>query len=260
MNQPNTIAEQSVADKQPLEEQKKYSWDDTIRTIIVAVLLAVIFRSFLFEPFHIPSGSMKNNLLVGDYLFVSKYTYGYSRYSFPLGFPIFEGRIGGRKPERGEVVVFRLPVNPRVDYIKRVMGLPGDSIQVKEGIVYINGTPLERKREADYDDSETGRSVRRFAETLPEGKVIHILKERLNGPADNTQVYVVPQGYYFMMGDNRDNSRDSRFLEDVGYIPEENIVGRAEMIFFSKDGTARLINPFSWIAATRFSRIFHFID
>jgi signal peptidase I len=261
MNQSTSSPDQPVTSNQPVEEQKKYSWDDTIRTVLVAIVLAVIFRSFLFEPFHIPSGSMKSNLLVGDYLFVSKYTYGYSRYSFPFGLPIFEGRVAEvNKPHRGDVVVFRLPINPRIDYIKRVMGLPGDSIQVKEGIVYINGKALERKREADYEDPETGKTVRRYAETLPEGKVIHILKERLSGPADDTQIYVVPQGYYFMMGDNRDNSRDSRFLEEVGYVPEENLVGRAEMIFFSVDGTAHLINPFSWVAATRFSRFFKSID
>lgn len=229
--------------------QAKHSWDETIRTVIFAVILAVFVRSFAYEPFNIPSGSMKGNLLIGDYLFVSKYSYGYSRYSFPFGFPLFSGRIFASEPKRGDVVVFRYPPNPRVDYIKRIIGLPGDRVQVKSGLVYINGKKLERQFVDDFSDKENNivRPVPRFAEVLPEGKLIMILKENAPDPsvssafdvkeyneANNTPEYVVPEGKYFMMGDNRDNSRDSRF--DVGFVPFENLVGRAEIIWFSRDG------------------------
>lgn len=241
-----------------------YSWNETIRTILIALLLAVTFRSCAFEPFHIPSGSMKSNLLVGDYLFVSKYSYGYSRYSFPLGLPLFEGRILEKNtPRRGDIVVFRLPSNPRIDYIKRIIGLPGDRIQVKEGIVYINDKPLPREPMDNFTDDEHKTSVKmipRFDETLPEGKVITILKERMRGMADNTPVYEVPEHHYFMMGDNRDNSRDSRYLQEVGYVPEENLVGHAEIIFFSIDGTADWYNPVSWVKSLRFERFFKTIE
>jgi len=241
------------------EKQRKFPWDENIRTILIAILLAVTFRSCAYEPFHIPSGSMKSNLLVGDYLFVSKFTYGYSRYSFPFGFPIFEGRIFEDKPQRGDIVVFRLPRNPRIDYIKRIIGLPGDTVQVKEGIVYVNGKALPREPLDTYTDDENPfdvKSIPRLHETLPEGKIITILKERFNSGVDNTIVYKVPEGKYFMMGDNRDNSRDSRFLSEVGYVPEENIVGRAEFIFFSTDGSAAWLNPFSWFTAMRYDRLF----
>jgi len=243
---------------------KKNSWDDTLSTILIALALAVVFRSFVFEPFHIPTGSMKDNLLVGDYLFVSKYSYGYSRYSFPFGLSIFEGRVlEFNKPKRGDVVVFRLPANTHIDYIKRIIGMPGDHIQLKDGIVYVNGQPLARRQKTDFTDDENKTNIRtiaRFDETLPEGKTIEILKQYKEGPADNTQMYDVPPGHYFMMGDNRDNSHDSRFLEDVGYIPAENIVGHAEMIFFSTDGSAQWTDPISWFTAIRLDRIFKIIQ
>lgn len=249
---------------QPIEEQQKHPWNESIRTILIAVLLALLFRSLAYEPFHIPSGSMKSNLLVGDYLFVSKFSYGYSRYSFPFGFPIFDGRIlEGEKPRRGDIIVFRLPRNPRIDYIKRLIGLPGDTIQVREGIVYVNGKALPREPLDRYTDDEIPtnvKSIPRFVETLPEGKKFEILKEYLEGNADNTIEYHVPQGYYFFMGDNRDNSTDSRFLNQVGYVPEENLVGRAEIIFFSADGSAQWLNPFSWFKAMRFDRFFRALD
>lgn len=245
------------------QEEKHYPWNDNIRTVLIALLLAVTFRSCAYEPFHIPSGSMKSNLLVGDYLFVSKFSYGYSRYSFPFGFPIFKGRIFEEAPERGDVVVFRLPTNPRIDYIKRIIGMPGDRLQVSGGIVYINGTPLPRRIVDEYADDESWnlvRSIPRYAETLPEGKTVFILKERRGSPADNTPVYTVPANHYFFMGDNRDNSRDSRYLNEVGYVPRENLVGRAELIFFSTNGTAKWYDPVSWVRAMRFDRFFRKID
>jgi len=237
---------------------------ENVRTIIIALVLAVGFRSFAFEPFHIPSGSMKSTLLVGDYLFVSKYSYGYSRYSFPFGLPLFGGRIMElNEPKRGDVVVFRYPKNTHIDFIKRLIGLPGDRIQLKEGILYINGEPLKRQSIGEFADDENKnnvKSIARFSETLPEGKVINILKQYKMGPADDTKLFVVPPKHYFFMGDNRDNSHDSRFLDDVGYVSEENIVGRAEMIFFSTDGTSKLSDPASIFRAMRTDRFFKRIE
>lgn len=240
------------------EKDKPAPWDETIRTVLIALLLALLFRSFAYEPFHIPSGSMKQTLLVGDYLFVSKYTYGYSRYSFPLGIAPIEDRLWKKTPQRGDIVVFRLPSNTRIDYIKRVMGVPGDHIQVRGGRVYLNGKVLPREPLGNYVDDEYGnqhKSVPQFQETLPDGKNFHILKERNFGLADETEEFVVPEGTLFMMGDNRDNSTDSRFSQ-VGFIPLRNVVGRAEMIFFSIDDTAHWYNPFTWFGAMRFGRFF----
>lgn len=230
------------------------------KTLIIALFIAVIFRSFAYEPFHIPSGSMKGTLLIGDYLFVSKYSYGYSRYSFPFGIDWFEGRIGSNKrPERGDVVVFRLPTNPRVDYIKRVVGLPGDRIQVRGGTLFINGNAVPREPAEPFQDDEyTDRDVfmKRFKETLPEGKAIYVLDEPGEGQLDDTQEYIVPEKHYFMMGDNRDYSQDSRVLNRVGYVPEENLVGRAEVIFFSTDGSAAWWELWKWPFSLRLERSF----
>ncbi len=231
-----------MADTLPASSAKS-EFAETIRTVIMAVLLAFVFRSFAYELFHIPSGSMKANLLIGDYLFVSKYSYGYSRYSFPGGLSIFEGRMGGAAPKRGDVIVFRKPSDPGVDYIKRLIGLPGDRIQMKHGVLYINETAIPKKRIEDfkeYDEaSRTYLSIPRYEETLPEGKVIEVLDQEDEGFLDNTPVYEVPEGHYFMMGDNRDNSADSRVLDAVGYVPAENLVGRADLILFSTAGMLR---------------------
>lgn len=242
------------------DAEPDYSWNETLRTIIIAVVLAVTFRSLAFEPFHIPSGSMKSTLLVGDYVFVSKFSYGYSRYSFPYGIKWFEGRkMELNEPKRGDIIVFRLPSNPRIDYIKRLIGLPGDTVQVREGLVYINGsllprTPLDTFNDVG-DDGENTTVIPRLTEKLPEGKDIHVLKQKQFGNADNTKLFIVPEGHYFFMGDNRDNSVDSRFPE-VGFVPEENIIGRAEMVFFSVDGTGSLLNPLTWPKALRYDRFF----
>lgn len=242
---------------------KKHAWNETIRTVLIALVLAMTFRSLAFEPFHIPSGSMKSNLLVGDYLFVSKFSYGYSRYSFPFGFKFFEGRVGElSKPKRGDVVVFRFPPNPRVDFIKRVMGLPGDSVQVRDGIVYINGSPLVREPLDTWQDvdEQTGKitDIARLAETLPEGKKIKILKDYEYSAGDDTKIFIVPDGHYFMMGDNRDHSSDSRF--DVGFVPAENLVGKAQIIFFSVDKDFSLLNPLTWLPNLRYGRFFNVIE
>jgi len=235
---------------------------ETAKTIVYAVLIALVVRTVAYEPFNIPSGSMIPTLLVGDYLFVSKFSYGYSRYSLPFGLPLFSGRLFSHSPERGDVVVFKLPTDNSTDYIKRVIGLPGDHIQMKNGILYINGQAVQRKRINDFLYQEGPGAViplAQYIETLPNGVQHRIIEMSDNGPLDNTQEYVVPPGDYFMMGDNRDNSQDSRVLSAVGYVPAENLIGRAQFIFFSTDGSARWWPPefWKWPFAIRYSRLFH---
>jgi signal peptidase I len=236
---------------------------DTIKTIVYAVLIALVVRTVAYEPFNIPSGSMIPTLLVGDYLFVSKFSYGYSRYSLPFGLPLFSGRIFFHPPERGDVVVFKLPTDNATDYIKRVIGLPGDRIQMKQGQLYINDREVPRKRIEDYLYQEGNGIViplAQYIETLPNGVQHRIIKMGDNGPLDNTQVYQVPPGDYFMMGDNRDNSEDSRVLSAVGYVPAENLIGKAQFLFFSTDGSAPLWEPWKWPFAIRYGRLFHGVD
>ena len=207
---------------------------------LLLLLLPLLFRAFLFEPFNIPSGSMAPNLVVGDYLFVSKYQYGYSRYSLPLGARLFVGRIMGKEPDRGDVVVYRQPQNPSLDFVKRVIGLPGDSIQVIEGVLQINGQPVLREPAEDYVEiDESGHplsKLKRWHETLPNGVSYDILDEG-RGFLENTAVYTVPTGRYFVMGDHRDKSADSRLPESQGggFVPYENLIGRVEIIFYSRD-------------------------
>ncbi|MBI1215124.1 MAG: signal peptidase I [Alphaproteobacteria bacterium] len=206
--------------------------------MLFAAVIALFIRSFLFEPFNIPSGSMFPTLLVGDYLFVEKYAYGYSKYSFPFGLLSFEGRVMDDKVTRGDVVVFRQPKRPDIDYIKRIVGLPGDTIQVTEGRLYINGkiVPRDLVGTEVYDDEGRPTTYHKYIETLPNGVKHDIYEISDHEALDNTQVYKVPKGYYFAMGDNRDSSLDSRVQSDVGYVPEENLIGRAVIIFFSTKG------------------------
>jgi signal peptidase I len=209
---------------------------ETARVIVHALIIALVIRTFLFQPFNIPSGSMENTLLVGDYLFVSKFSYGYSHYSLPFSPPLFSGRVWSAAPQRGDVVVFRFPKDDSIDYIKRVVGLPGDRIQVKNELLYINDTPVKRARIEDVvetDDFGRTERVKRWQETLP-NDVTYVTLERVPQHLQDTSVFEVPPGHYFMMGDNRDNSSDSR--ADVGYVPFENIIGRAQVIFFSIRG------------------------
>jgi len=234
-----------------------------IKTLVYAVLIAVAFRTVAYEPFNIPSGSMFPTLLVGDYLFVSKPSYGYSRHSLPFSPPLFEGRIFASEPERGDVAVFKKPTDESTDYIKRVIGLPGDRIQMKQGRLYINGEMVPRRRVEDYVMTDPyGRtfSIPQYIETLPNGVEHHIL-EQLGDRAqhDNTPEFEIPEGLYFMMGDNRDNSLDSRD-SSVGMVPFENFVGRAEFLFFSTDGSARGYEFWKWPFATRYSRLFQAIE
>jgi signal peptidase I len=245
---------------------------ETIKTLVYAVAIAIVIRTFLYEPFNIPSGSMVPTLLVGDYLFVSKFSYGYSRYSLPFGLPLISGRIFFHPPQLGDVIVFKYPRDPSTDYIKRLMGLPGDKIQVIEGTVYINGVAVKRTRTESYVDPETGALRQQFIETLPNGVQHPILlaprdyatpPPRCDNPSEvstdmeNTCPFIVPPDHYFMMGDNRDNSADSRDPSSgVGYVPGENLVGRAEFIFFSTNGYARWWEVWNWPFTIRYDRLF----
>ncbi len=235
---------------------------ETVKIIVQALVLALIVRTFLFQPFNIPSGSMKDTLLVGDYLFVSKYAYGYSRYSLPFAPDILKGRIWATPPERGDVAVFKLPRDPSVDYIKRVIGLPGDKIQMIDGVLQINGTPVPKQKIDDYianDEFGAETRVSRYKETLPNGVSYTVLDLDPHSFSDNTQVFEVPPDHYFMMGDNRDNSTDSRVLGAVGYVPFENLVGRAGLIFFSVKEGEPAWQFWRWPWTVRFDRIFKFV-
>ena len=233
-------------------------------TLIYAALIAISIRTFAYEPFNIPSGSMLPTLLVGDYLFVSKYSYGFSRYSVPFGLPLFEGRVFSSQVERGDVAVFKKPGDEGIDYIKRIVGVPGDRIQMIDGVFYLNGEAVPRQRVEDfsYVDREGNHVLSpQYQETLPGGPTYMTLDKIPNGPADNTRVFLVPNGYYFAMGDNRDNSLDSRITwGGIGLVPEQNLVGRAEILFFSVDGQARFWEIWKWPTGIRFSRFFSGID
>ena len=236
---------------------------DTVKTVVYAVLIALAIRTVAFEPFNIPSGSMKPTLLVGDYLFVSKYSYGYSRHSLPLSLPLIPGRILMSEPERGDIAVFKLPTDNKTDYIKRIVGLPGDRIQMREGRLYLNGEQVVRRRVADFIEIDEYGRIRRavqFDEILPNGRAHRILEHTDQGQLDNTPVYVVPQAHYFAMGDNRDNSLDSRVLSGVGFVPAENLVGRAEILFFSIDGSASVWEFWRWPKTIRFKRFFDLVE
>ena len=240
-------------------KRKEGGIGETIRVIIHALIIALVIRTFLFQPFNIPSGSMKETLLVGDYLFVSKYSYGYSHYSLPLSPNLFSGRIWSGTPERGDIVVFRLPKDDSTDYIKRVIGLPGDRIQMMDGVLHINGVAVKRERIDDFIETEEGSGttrVKRWRETLPNGVSYTTLDLIDNGFYDNTKEYEVPPGKYFMMGDNRDNSTDSRVESAVGFVPLENLVGRAQIIFFSVAAGEQAWQFWRWPWTVRWGRLF----
>lgn len=248
-----------MAQAQKTESGTVKEW---IVTLVYVVVIAVSIRSFLFEPFFIPSGSLTPTLLPGDFVLVTKWSYGYSRWSFPFGEPAFKGRIFGSLPKQGQIAVFALPSDPSIDYIKRVIGEPGDTVQVTDGQLYINGKEVPRTADGTYTETplDSGEgvpiTVRLYKEHLPDG-VTHLIAKATNqGFANNTQVYRVPKDHLFMMGDNRDFSEDSRFLNAVGYVPLQNFVGRARIIWFS----IRLDHPWwefwYWPVDIRWDRLF----
>ncbi len=245
--------------KMAVKQQQGESWGELAKTVIYAGLIAIVIRTFFFQPFNIPSASMEATLLVGDYLFVEKFSYGYSRYTFPFGgWPFgdkMQGRYFAHEPTRGDVIVFKYPQDNSTDFIKRLIGLPGDTIQMKQGTLYINDKAVPKKRIADYvetiDDEQ--HHVPQYEETLPNGVTYKTLDRDPDGALDTTEAFHVPAGHYFMMGDNRDNSDDSRAA--VGYVPAENLEGKAEIRFFSTDGSAKVWEIWKWPFAVRYSRI-----
>jgi signal peptidase I len=241
-------------------EKKSGGLGETVSVIVQALLLALVIRTLFFQPFSIPSGSMRPTLLEGDYLFVTKWAYGYSRHSLPFSPDIFSGRIWGSPPERGDVAVFKFPPNPALDYIKRVIGLPGDRIQMRGGVLFINGQEVPREKVGEIDNpdiTEVERPVDVYRETLPNGVSYDTLDLTPSSIGDETREFVVPAEHYFMMGDNRDNSTDSRF--SVGFVPHENLVGRANIIFFSISEGASPLEIWKWPSLMRPSRLFDFV-
>ena len=259
--------------------KKKESAGSLLRFVLTVAILAWLFRSFIAAPFSIPSGSMLPTLYIGDYLVVSKWPYGYSRYSFPLGFPGFSGRIFSAVPKRGDVVVFRHPTE-NADLIKRVIGLPGDTLEVKGGRLILNGRLVVRRALPPAKIAVTANSpcrvvppavpvigsagdqrlciYRAYLETLPGGPSYTVLDQVSEGPADNFPQVTVPPGHVFLMGDNRDDSLDSRFPAfdgGIGMVPTQNLIGRASLTFWSTDGSASYVKPWTWLSALRVSRI-----
>ncbi len=227
------------------------------KSIFFAIFIALLIRSFLFEPFNIPSGSMKPNLLVGDFIFVSKWSYGYSKHSLPFSLPVIPKKIFENIPERGDVVVFKTPENNRTDYIKRVIALPGDTIQIKNGIIILNNEIILRKKIKDFIDTDKNaqsKRVRKYREFFY-NREIEVLDLYDNSISDNTIKFKVPKEHFFVMGDNRDNSQDSRYKNTVGFIPFENLVGKAQFIFFSLENS-RFFQLWKWPSSIRYERIF----
>ena len=268
-----------MATKAGSAKAKTSGLGETTRFLLLLFLFAVILRSLVVTPFVIPSGSMLPRLMIGDYLFVSKWPYGFSRYSLPFGLARFQGRLLGSEPERGDVVVFRYPGSDE-DYVKRLIGLPGDRVQMRGGQLFLNGKPVPKIRIADYlmprtpnspcryvaaeaalpevkEGRETFCRYHRYRETLPGGRSYEVL-DQWQGEGDDTAVFAIPEGQYFMMGDNRDDSADSRFpveRDGVGLLPRDYLVGRALIMFFSTDGTAEWKKPWTWVSAARWERV-----
>jgi signal peptidase I len=273
------VAAESPAGTAPASV-KKGGLGETTRFLLILFVAALLLRTFVVTPFFIPSGSMLPRMMIGDYLFVAKWPYGFSRYSLPFGIGGFEGRIMGRDPERGDVVVFRCP-SASEECVKRVIGLPGDKVRMVGGQVVLNGAPLPKTRIADYlmkrsanspcryiasaaalppvsQGTETFCRYPRFRETLPGGRSYEVLDQLNGGEGDDSEEFTVPAGHLFMMGDNRDDSADSRFGVDrdgVGLLPAENVVGRALIVFFSTDGSAEWLKPWTWFSAARWDRV-----
>ena len=232
------------------------SFISNFKSIILAIFIALLIRSFIAEPFNIPSGSMKPNLLVGDFIFVSKWSYGYSRHSLPFSIPLIPGKIFGKLPNRGDVAVFKTPSDNSTDYIKRVIGLPGDKIKIINGQIFINNKLILRKKTNDFIDVDKNKNTKRLRKYREyfydiERDVLDLMDD---GIVDNTGLYEVPKKHFFVMGDNRDNSQDSRFLNRLGYVPVENLVGKAQFIFFSLENS-RFFEIWKWPTSIRFERL-----
>ena len=232
---------------------------DNIKTLFYALIIALFIRSLFFQPFYIPSSSMEPNLLIGDRLFVSKYSYGYSRHSFPFSPKIFTGRILEKSPKRGDVVVFKTPVDNRTDYIKRLIGLPGDKVQIIDKNLYLNDIKIKKRKVEVSSNINCGDEILQidtYEETLPNG-IKYFAVYRKDGTMINTDVFIVPKDHYFFLGDNRDCSKDSRFLGSVGYVNFDNLVGKAQLIFFSNDSKNHSFFKFwKWNKSVRIDRLF----
>ena len=232
---------------------------DNLKTIFYALILALLIRSFLFQPFYIPSSSMEPNLLIGDRLFVSKYSYGYSKHSLPFSPPIYNKRLFEKKPNRGDVIVFKTPADNRTDYIKRLIGLPGDTLQFINGHLYINNKKIPKTKTTGVEKINCGDEiikVNAFVETLPNNRS-YMVVYRKEGSMINSDKYTVPTNYYFFLGDNRDCSKDSRYLTSVGYVKSENLVGKAKILFFSTNNKeGNFFQFWKWNKSLRFERFF----
>jgi len=247
---PSNKAMKDTADENETEEKKKEGF---LSTILWALAIAFVLRTFLFQPFHIPSGSMAPGLVKGDYIITSKLTVGFGKHSAtPFPFPVKNGRLFERELKRGDVIVFR-PEGDNKNFIKRVIGLPGDQVQMKQGLLYLNGKRLAVERAGEYDYLNSFGNVEKadvLIETLPSGKTQTVLDAQKNSPLDRTEVRTVPAGYYFMMGDNRDHSYDSRVTVakgGAGIVPKENIIGRAEIVLLSVNEDFVLFKPWTWL-------------
>lgn len=278
MNETAQISEGTPAGNGTAGPEKKPEKEESFFVFLLKlVAIVLIFRSFVFSPFNIPSESMLPRLLDGDYLLAAKWPYGYSKYSLPLSAPLIPGRILASQPERGEIVIFKSPPNNDIDYIKRVIGLPGDQVQMIGGVLHLNGKAVPKQRIADFiipitpntdcasigfvDKTKDGTAVcryPRYRETLPGGRSYEILDFGPT-PQDDTPPVVVPEGMMFLMGDNRDNSQDSRFPArpggGIGLVPQDNLVGRAAIMMWSTDGSVEWLKPWTWFTAARWSRI-----
>ena len=233
---------------------------ENIKTLFWALIIAIIIRSLLFQPFYIPSSSMEPNLLVGDRIFVSKYSYGYSKHSFPFSPNFSNDRFFKKEPERGDLVVFKTPADNRTDYIKRLIGLPGDSIQFLDGYLYINGMKINRKKVENTYEIRCGKfnlETNHYIETLPNGVKYKVVYKK-RGSLQNSKKYIVPKNHYFLLGDNRDCSKDSRYLDSVGYVKNLNLVGKAKLIFFSNDtNTSSMFKFWNLLESFRVERLFN---
>ncbi len=232
---------------------------DNLKTLLIALFIAILIRSFLFQPFYIPSSSMEPNLLVGDRIFVTKYSYGYSKHSFPFSLPLFKNRIFNKRPNYGDLVVFKTPSDNRTDYIKRIIGFPGDQIQFKDGDLYLNQTKILKKKISSDDKIYCGKTTSKvyFFEESINKKINYEIVYNKEGSLINSDIYKVPPKHYFFLGDNRDCSKDSRFLSSVGYVHENNLVGKAQIVFFSNDTKkSSLLKIWNWNKSIRGDRFF----